>query len=58
MVNNAILKPTIFTFTPLPSAFSHTTWQASSGGTIATQVCNPGLTVADLREAGVFHFVK
>ena len=29
-----ILNPTIFTFTPLPSAFSHTTWQASSEGTI------------------------
>ena len=30
-----ILKTTIITFTPIPSAFSCTTWQASSGRTIA-----------------------
>ena len=57
-----ILKPTIFTFTPLPSAFSHTTWQASSGGTIAI-LTNPqsrwhSRWLAWSTEAGVFHFLK
>ena len=54
-----ILKPTIFTFTPLPSAFSHTAWQASSGGTIAILTSPQSRSQsADLLEAGVFHLVK